>query len=133
MVDKIKYLKVWHKAKMLKEEINNVFVLCENYSLKIFTQQASVSVINNISEAFESKNTEEISCFLYMAKNSCTSIYSKLIMSNEDAFIVSEIDNILIMTNDVLLSILELIEIIENEIPPLQKNISSNLFILHNC
>lgn len=112
-MNRLDYLKAWQKAKTLNEEISRVFILCEDTSFKILTKRASISVIDNITEAFEQKNTKEIAFFLYMAKNSCAAIYSTLILSKDLSFMLNEIDILLKMTIDVLMSILDLLEMIK--------------------
>lgn len=114
-MDKLEYLRAWQKAKILNEEINRVLILCENSAFKIKTKRAAVALIDNITEAFERKNNNDIAYYLNVAKNYCAAIYSKLIMSKELTILTAEIEILIKMTRKLLLSILELIQTVKVE------------------
>ena len=75
---KIEDVIAWQKANLLNEELKRVLVLVEDVTLKIQIQRTSLSIINNIIEAFERTNKKETLFYLYEAKSSCVALYSKV-------------------------------------------------------
>lgn len=75
---KIEDVIAWQKANLLNEELKRVLVLVEDVTLKIQIQRASLSIINNIIEAFERTNKKETIFYLYEAKSACVALNSKV-------------------------------------------------------
>jgi len=63
-------LMCWRKARELVKEIYEAFKECRDLGFKDQIQRASVSVMSNIAEGFESGTRQEFLNYLYIAKAS---------------------------------------------------------------
>ena len=71
-------LRVWQNARDL---VNLVYDLMEdnkNYGFRDQIQRASVSIMNNIAEGYESGTDAKYANFLHIAKGSCSEVRSML-------------------------------------------------------
>src|SRR3989338_4515322 len=71
-------LMCWRKARELVKEIYEAFKNCGDYGFKDQIQRASVSVMSNIAEGFESGTRQEFLNYLYIAKGSAGEVRAQL-------------------------------------------------------
>ena len=82
-IERFEDIIAWQKTKDLTLQIYKLFESSRDFGFKDQIQRASVSVMNNIAEGFESKGNKEFSHFLYLAKGSCGEVRSMLILAKE--------------------------------------------------
>jgi len=77
-VQKFEDLICWQKARELVREIYRAFINCRDLGFKDQIQRASVSVMSNIAEGFESGTRQEFLNYLYIAKASSGEVRAQL-------------------------------------------------------
>ena len=68
----------WKKSRLLTQEVYKAFTSCTDRGFKDQIQRASVSVMSNIAEGFESGTKQEFLNYLYIAKGSAGEVRSQL-------------------------------------------------------
>ena len=68
----------WQKARELTREVYTALRGCKDYGFKDQIQRASVSVMSNIAEGFESGTKQEFLNYLYIAKGSAGEVRAQL-------------------------------------------------------
>lgn len=71
-------LLAWQKARQLTKEIYRALHNCRDHGFKDQIQRASVSVMSNIAEGFESGTRQEFLNYLYIAKGSAGEVRAQL-------------------------------------------------------
>lgn len=71
-------LLAWKKARELVSEVYRVLRACRDYGFKDQIQRASVSVMSNLAEGFESGTRQEFVNYLYIAKASAGEVRAQL-------------------------------------------------------
>jgi len=71
-------LLAWQKARLLVKEIYKAFRDCRDRGFTDQIQRASVSVMSNIAEGFESGTRQEFLNYLYIAKGSAGEVRAQL-------------------------------------------------------
>ena len=69
---------MWQKARLLTKEVYRALSGCRDNGLKDQIQRASVSVLSNISEGFESGTKQEFLNYLFIAKGSAGEVRAQL-------------------------------------------------------
>lgn len=77
-VERFEDLLSWQKARLLTKEIYKAFQNCRDLGFKDQIQRASVSVMSNIAEGFESGTRPEFLNYLYIAKGSAGEVRAQL-------------------------------------------------------
>lgn len=73
----------WQKAKELTIHIYSIFNDSRDYGFKDQIQRASVSIMNNIAEGYETGTNKHFKHFLFIAKASSGEVRSMLILGKE--------------------------------------------------
>lgn len=68
----------WQKSRDLTREVYKTFQDCRDFGFKDQIQRASVSIMSNIAEGFESGTSQEFLNYLYIAKASAGEVRSQL-------------------------------------------------------
>ena len=87
---KFEEIQSWQKAKELTVGVYKNFSDNKDYGFKDQIQRASVSVMNNIAEGFESQTNKMFIRYLYIAKGSCGEVRSMLYLAKEFNYISEE-------------------------------------------
>lgn len=87
---KFEEIQSWQKAKELTVGVYKNFSDNKDYGFKDQIQRASVSVMNNIAEGFESQSNKVFIRYLYIAKASCGEVRSMLYLAKEFNYISDE-------------------------------------------
>jgi len=77
-VQRFEDLLCWKKSRELVREVYKALNTCKDYGFKDQIQRASVSVMSNIAEGFESGTKQEFLNYLYIAKGSAGEVRAQL-------------------------------------------------------
>ncbi len=77
-IEKFEDLICWQKSRELTRDVYNAFKNCNDAGFKDQIQRASVSVMSNIAEGFESGTTAGFINYLYIAKGSAGEVRAQL-------------------------------------------------------
>lgn len=77
----------WKKSRELVKEIYDIFRDCRDFGFKDQIQRASVSVMSNIAEGFESGTKQEFLNYLYIAKTSAGEVRAQLYAANDIGYL----------------------------------------------
>lgn len=77
-IERFEELQCWKKSRELTREVYRAFKDCNDNGLKDQVQRASVSVMSNIAEGFESGTKQEFLNYLYIAKASAGEVRAQL-------------------------------------------------------
>ena len=77
-VQRFEDLLCWKKSRELVRDIYKALNTCKDYGFKDQIQRASVSVMSNIAEGFESGTKQEFLNYLYIAKGSAGEVRAQL-------------------------------------------------------
>ena len=79
----IENLFIWKQA---REVVNLVYLMmkeCKDYSFRDQIQRATVSIMNNIAEGFDSGSDARYASFLNISRGSCAEVYSMLYLCED--------------------------------------------------
>ena len=88
-IDRFEDIIAWQKAKILTVKVYSLFDASKDFAFKDQIQRASVSIMNNIAEGFDSETNAEFIRFLRYAKRSCTEVQSELYVALDEDYISS--------------------------------------------
>ncbi|OGZ99188.1 MAG: hypothetical protein A3H71_01315 [Candidatus Sungbacteria bacterium RIFCSPLOWO2_02_FULL_48_13b] len=71
-------LLAWKKSRELVSKVYKAFSGCKDYGFRDQIQRASVSIMSNIAEGFESGTRQEFLNYLYIAKGSAGEVRAQL-------------------------------------------------------
>ncbi len=77
----------WQKARILTREVYKALRECRDYGFKDQIQRASVSVMSNIAEGFESGTKQEFLNYLYIAKGSAGEVRAQLYAAHDIGYL----------------------------------------------
>ena len=77
-VQRFEDLMCWQKSRELVKEVYKAFKDCRDFGFKDQIQRASVSIMSNIAEGFESGTRQEFLNYLYISKASAGEVRSQL-------------------------------------------------------
>lgn len=77
-VQRFEDLLCWQRARELTRDVYKAFRTCRDGGFTDQIQRASVSVMSNIAEGFESGTRQEFTNYLYIAKGSCGEVRAQL-------------------------------------------------------
>lgn len=83
-------LHIWKMARIVCNEIYQMMSLCRDRGFVDQIQRASVSIMNNIAEGFDSGSNARFINFLNIAKGSCSEVRSMLYLCEDFGFCSSE-------------------------------------------
>ncbi|MFH1178590.1 MAG: four helix bundle protein [bacterium] len=78
---------MFKKARGLTRAIYTAFATCKDYGFRDQIQRASVSVISNIAEGFESGTKQEFLNYLYIAKASAGEVRAQLYVAHDIGYL----------------------------------------------
>ena len=83
-------LKVWQDTRIFVNEIYDMMQACRDYGFKDQIQRASVSIMNNIAEGFESGSDKMFVRYLSISKASCSEVKSMLYLCEDRKYCTLE-------------------------------------------
>ena len=83
MERKIENLKIWNDSRVFVNDIYKMMTSCRDYGFRDQIQRASVSIMNNIAEGFESGSDASFVRYLQIAKGSCSEVKSMLFLCED--------------------------------------------------
>ena len=83
-------LYVWQESRELINIIYKIMSSCRDYGFKDQIQRAAVSIMNNITEGFESGSDAKFLNFLNISRGSCTEVRSMLYLCEDLVFCTKE-------------------------------------------
>ncbi len=109
-------LRVWQNARNLVNSIYDLMDENKNYGFRDQIQRASVSIMNNIAEGFESGSDAKYMNFLNIAKGSCSEVRSMLYVCLDRKFCTEEqFDSLKSQTVYISSQLYKLIEFLNNK------------------
>lgn len=87
MAKSFEEMQIWLESKNLTVQIYTTLAACRDFGFKDQIQRASVSIMNNIAEGFESGTNNMFVKYLNIAKGSCAEVRSMLILAVELKYI----------------------------------------------
>lgn len=89
-VQRFEDILAWQKARMLTKEVYSALKTCTDHGFTDQIQRASVSVMSNIAEGFESGTRDMCVNYLYIAKGSCGEVRAQLYVAHDVGYIHAE-------------------------------------------
>lgn len=86
-VKRFEELVAWKKARQLAREVYRAFGDCRDRGFTDQIQRASVSVVSNIAEGFESGTRDSFLNYLYIAKGSCGEVRAQLYIAQDIGYV----------------------------------------------
>ena len=86
-VQRFEDLLCWKKSRELVRDIYKALNTCKDYGFKDQIQRASVSVMSNIAEGFESGTKQEFLNYLYIAKGSAGEVRAQLYAAHDIGYV----------------------------------------------
>ena len=86
-VQRFEDLLCWKKSRELVREVYKALNTCKDYGFKDQIQRASVSVMSNIAEGFESGTKQEFLNYLYIAKGSAGEVRAQLYAAHDIGYV----------------------------------------------
>ena len=86
-VQKFEDLLAWQKSRELTREVYKALQPCRDMGFKDQIQRASVSVMSNIAEGFESGTRQEFLNYLYIAKGSAGEVRAQLYAAHDIGYL----------------------------------------------
>ena len=86
-VQRFEDLLCWKKSRELVREVYKALNTCKDYGFKDQIQRASVSVMSNIAEGFESGSKQEFLNYLYIAKGSAGEVRAQLYAAHDIGYV----------------------------------------------
>ena len=80
---KLENLKIWNDSRAFVNEIYQMISSCRDYGFRDQIQRASVSIMNNVAEGFESGSDGLFVRYLQVAKGSCSEVKSMLFLCED--------------------------------------------------
>lgn len=80
---KLENLKIWNDSRAFVNEIYQMISSCRDYGFRDQIQRASVSIMNNVAEGFESGSDGLFVRYLQVAKGSCSEVKSLLFLCED--------------------------------------------------
>lgn len=86
-VQRFEDLLMFKKARGLTKEIYASLASCKDWGFRDQIQRASVSIVSNIAEGFESGTKQEFLNYLYIAKASAGEVRAQLYVANDIGYL----------------------------------------------
>lgn len=86
-IQRFEDLVMFKKARELTKEVYTAFGSCKDYGFRDQIQRASVSVVSNIAEGFESGTKSEFLNYLYIAKASAGEVRAQLYVAYDIGYL----------------------------------------------
>lgn len=90
-IQRFEDLLAWQKARELTRDVYKAFRSCRDGGFTDQIQRASVSVVSNIAEGFESGTRDGFLNYLYIAKASCGEVRAQLYIAHDVGYLNIEI------------------------------------------
>jgi four helix bundle protein len=89
-VKRFEDLLAWQKARELTRDVYKALASCRDYGFKDQIQRASISVMSNVAEGFESGTRQEFLNYLYIAKGSAGEVRAQLYAAHDIGYLNME-------------------------------------------
>lgn len=86
----VENMRIWQEARVFTNDIYKMMSVCKDYGFRDQIQRASVSIMNNIAEGFESGSDAKFIYFLNIAKGSCSEVKSMLYLCEDFHYCTSD-------------------------------------------
>lgn len=86
-IQKFEDLLAWQKSRELTREVYTALQNCRDYGFRDQIQRASVSIMSNIAEGFESGTKQEFLNYLYIAKGSAGEVRAQLYAAHDIGYL----------------------------------------------
>jgi len=86
-IQRFEDLMMFKKARELTKIIYSAFTTCKDYGFRDQIQRASVSIVSNIAEGFESGTKQEFLNYLYIAKASAGEVRAQLYIAYDIGYL----------------------------------------------
>ena len=86
----IENMRIWQEARVFANDIYRMMSTCRDYGFRDQIQRATVSIMNNIAEGFESGSDAKYFYFLNIAKGSFSEVKSMLYLCEDFHFCSSD-------------------------------------------
>ena len=86
----VENMRIWQEARVFTNDIYRMMSSCRDYGFRDQIQRATVSIMNNIAEGFESGSDAKFIYFLNVARGSCSEVKSMLYLCEDFSFCTSE-------------------------------------------
>ena len=83
-------LRVWQNARIFVNAVYDMMADNKDWGFRDQIQRASVSIMNNIAEGYESGSDAKYANFLNIAKGSCSEVRNMLYLSKDRHFCTEE-------------------------------------------
>ena len=90
-IQRFEDLVMFKKARELTKVVYTSLISCKDYGFKDQIQRASVSVVSNIAEGFESGTKQEFLNYLYIAKASAGEVRAQLYVAYDIGYLNIEV------------------------------------------
>ncbi len=87
---KLENLKIWNDSRVFVKEIYQMMESCHDYGFRDQIQRASVSIMNNIAEGFESGSDSLFARYIQIARGCCSEVKSMLFLCEDFHFCTEE-------------------------------------------
>lgn len=92
----------WQKARVLTNELYDIFQDSRDYSFKDQILRASISIMNNIAEGFDRGTDKEFIYFLHIARGSSSEVRSMLYIAADRKYVsINKQEELTLLTNDI--------------------------------
>lgn len=92
-IERFEDIKGWRSGRELTKmvyEVTNRGQFSRDFALRDQIRRASVSIMSNIAEGFESQNNRTFIRYLYIAKASCGEVRSQLYVALDQGYVTEE-------------------------------------------
>ena len=86
----VENMRIWQEARVFTNDVYKMMSSFRDYGFRDQIQRATVSIMNNIAEGFESGSDSKFINFLNIAKGSCSEVKSMLYLCEYFHFCTSE-------------------------------------------
>ena len=86
-IQRFEDLVMFKKARELTKAVYSAFTTCKDYGFRDQIQRASVSIVSNIAEGFESGTKQEFLNYLYIAKASAGEVRAQLYIAYDIGYL----------------------------------------------
>lgn len=83
MIKSIEEMYIWRTSRILVNDVYRMMRDCKDWGFRDQIQRASVSIMNNIAEGFESGSKGRFVFYLKVSKGSCSEVYSMLYLCED--------------------------------------------------
>ena len=83
MIKSIEEMYIWRMSRCLVNDVYKMMSDCKDWGFRNQIQRASISIMNNIAEGFDSGSKGRFIFYLKVSKGSCSEVYSMLYLCED--------------------------------------------------